>query len=350
MDFRRIRHFVHTVELGSLSKAAERLHIVQPALTQSIKRLEADLGVLLFTRSRRGMELTEAGRMFLKSAYGILNQYHRAKENISAIGSNPQGRVSVAMTASALHVLSVPLGSDLQANYPGIELNIEEGLAANIQHGFEAGWYDLVISYMVKPDDAVHIEDLIEEELFLTSPYRTGAVKSDIRFRDLRNYPLIMPHDQHGVGASVQQIARDMNVKLSAAHITGALHPTIQLVEAGFGNSLLPWCAIHDRVAKKSLVARRVVSPRIRHTVSMVYPAHRPLAQATITVMNVIRRAMLKVHNEGKWPGRILLAKKQPLAQIPAQPPGSIPATRSAKRAASRPLKPATLILPDADT
>lgn len=128
MDFRRIRHFAHISELRSLSRAAERLHIVQPTLTQSIQKLEAELGTTLFLHSWKGMELTESGHMFLKYAYGILNQYSSAKESISTIGENPKGQVSVAMLASALHVLSVPVCQD-------IELNLEEGLAANIQQG-----------------------------------------------------------------------------------------------------------------------------------------------------------------------------------------------------------------------
>lgn len=320
MDFRRIRHFVHTAELGSLSRAAERLHIVQPALSQSIKRLEEELDVLLFTRSRRGMELTEAGHMFLKSAYGILNQYNRAKENISAIGTHPKGLVSVAMTASALHVLSVPVCEQIREECPGIEINLEEGLAANIQQGFEAGWYDLVISNMTGAGDSIQIEDLIEEDLFLASPYKKSTSKADIPFEKLSGLDLILPQDQHGVGASIQETADRLGVDITAAQITGAMHPTLQLVEAGFGHSLLPWSSIYDRVEQKRLSARRVVKPGICHKVSVIYPTHRPLTQATIAVMNVLRHAVMRVHAEGRWPGKLLIADRK---QAAGKQPGS---------------------------
>lgn len=308
MDFRRIRHFVNIAELGNLSKAAERLHIVQPALSQSIKRLEEELGVSLFNRSRKGMELTEAGQLFLKSAYGILNQFNRAKENISAIGENPKGLVSVAMTAGALHVLTVPVARKLREQYPDIELNIEEGLAANIQQGFESGGYDLVISYMAKLDDSVHIENLIEEELYLTSPYKKSAVQSDIPFRQLHQYPLILPQDQHEVGGSIATTANELKVELNSTQVKGALHPTLQLVEAGFGHSLLPWSAIYDRVEQKKLSARKVKTPRVRHTMRMIYPSRRPLTQATMAVMTILRQSIKEVHIDGKWPGRLLFA------------------------------------------
>ena len=310
MNFRRISHFVHIAELGSVSKAATRLGIVQPALSQSIRLLEEDLGVVLFTRSRRGMDLTEAGRLFLESAYGILNQYSRAKENISAIGEDPRGRVSIAMTASALHVLTVPLCDLVRRRYAGIELTLEEGLAGDIHQRFEAGLYDLVITYLALTGDGVHSEDLIEEELFLASRYRSDAPGGDIAFRSLARSSLILPPDQHGLRSMVTGVADELGLAIRCAPLTAALHPTIELVEAGVGESLLPWAAIHDRVAAKRLSARRVVRPRLTHRVSMVYPSTRPLTQATRAVMAAIRDAVTTVNHQGQWPGKLLLGAR----------------------------------------
>jgi LysR family transcriptional regulator, nitrogen assimilation regulatory protein len=306
MEFRRLRHFVHVAELGSLSKAAERLHIVQPALSQSIKLMEDELGTMLFTRSRRGMELTEAGRLFLKSAYAILNQYNRAKEDISEIGSSPKGVVSVAMTASAMHALTVPICEDLLGRYPGIVLNIEEGLAANLQQSLEAGWYDLMVSYMTKADDSLHVEDLIEEDLFLVDAYCKGDRAAEIEFREISNFSLILPQSQHGVGGAIHATAAELGLTLDMARVTAAMHPTLQLVEAGYGQSLLPWTAIYDRVAEKRVTARKVVSPNIRHKVSMIYLASRPLTKATIAVMDILRSSVRQLHAEGIWPGRLV--------------------------------------------
>lgn len=308
MDFRKIQHFVHIAELGSLSKAADRLNIVQPALSQSIKRLEEELDTLLFTRSRRGMELTETGRIFLKHAYGILNQYNRAKESLLTKEDNPHGIVSIAMTASALEVLTVPLSQALIQRYPDIKLNIESGLAGNIQQGFEAGQYDLVLSHLVKPDASINIENLIEEDLFLTSSYDPNNLGADIAFKELDGVTLIIPQDHHGVAPDIDRYAKEKKIKPLSAQVTGALHPTLQLIEAGLGSSILPWSAIHQRVAQNRVSARKVTSPSLNHIVSMVYPTHRPLTPATIAVMELIRQAAKCVHNNGKWSGALLVA------------------------------------------
>lgn len=308
MDFRRIQHFVHIAELGTLSKAAERLNIVQPALSQSLKRLEDELGVLLYTRSRRGMELTESGHMFLKYAYGILNQFNRAKESLSATAETPRGQVSVAMTASVLQVLTVPVCEQLNNHYPDIRLNIEAGLAGNIQQGFEAGLYDLVLSYLARPDASIHMEALIEEDLFLTTPFDPSNEGADITFSELDGVPLIIPQDQHGVGPLIARYAKAQRIKITTAHVTGALHPTLQLIEARVGSSILPWSAIHERVAQNRISARKVIEPSLQNTVSMIYPTHRPLTPATIAVMELIRQAACRVHEQGKWAGKLLVS------------------------------------------
>ena len=316
MDFRKIQHFVHVAELGSLSRAAERLNIVQPALSQSIKRLEEELDTLLFTRSRRGMELTETGHIFLKHAYGILNQYNRAKESLLTTAESPRGVVSVAMTASASEVLTVPLSKKLIQSFPDINLNIESGLAGNIQQGFEAGKYDLVLSHLVQPSASIRIEPLIQEDLFLTLPFDEDNLGEDIQFKELDNMQLTIPQEHHGVAPEIARYAKEKNMKILSAQVAGALHPTLQLIEAGLGNSVLPWSAINERVAQNRLSARKVINPSLHHTVNMAYPAHRPLTPAAIAVMGLIRETAQLVHSKGKWSGVLLVSRKHLMPQM----------------------------------
>lgn len=305
MDFKRIRHFVTVAEARSLTKAAERLYIVQPALSQSIKKLEGEIGATLFVRSRRGMELTEAGTMFLKDAYGILNQFNRAKENVAAIGKKPTGLVSIAMTASMLNVLSTPICNLLRKSYPDIQLNLEEGLTGSIQQGFDAGWYDLVIIFDPEQSDSIHIEELIQEDLYLVTPYDKNSPK-EIYFSNLKDYPVIIPQAQDSIGHTLDTYAEQQQQVIRATNITAALHPALLLVEAGHGSTVLPWSAIYDRVQQRRLSARKITSPKLSRQVSMLYPTQRPLTQASIAVMEVVHQAVLQVHGDSHWHGKLL--------------------------------------------
>ena len=304
MDFKRITHFVAVAEAKSMTKAAHRLHIVQPALSQSIKRLEEEMGVLLFVRSRRGMELSEAGEVFIKSAYGILNQFHRAKEDVASLGANPGGLVSIAMTASTLNVLSVPVGNRVRAGYPGIQLNLEEGLTGNIRTGLEAGSYDFVISSGLEPEEGLHLEDLILEDLYFVAPY-TARRRGRMAFRQIRDRPLIIPRDQQAVANTLNRVSIREEFTLRTSRLSAALHPTLLLVEAGLGYSVMPWSAIYDRVAAKRLSAQRIHSPGLSSKVRLVHALHKPLSQASIAVMRIVRQAVRETHEQGQWHGAL---------------------------------------------
>lgn len=307
MDFRRIQHFVHTAELGSISRASERLNIVQPALSQSLRRLEEELGVELFLRSRRGTQLTEAGAIFLQHAYGILNQYNKAKESVSGIGQMPAGHVSMALTASALNVLARPLTELLTTQFPDITISLEEGLAADIQRGLDAGSYDLVVTYMIEPGPSLVSEPLIEEELFLAGAVGNDLPDRDLTLKDLADLPMIIPQDHHGVRTAIHDAASRIGVSIRPHQVRAALHPTLRLVEHGLGYSLIPWSAIFDRVEQNRIIGRRVSSPTLSQSVSMVHPAHKPLTPAIIAMMEAVRQSVILAHRMGNWRGKLAL-------------------------------------------
>lgn len=307
MNFRRIRQFIIVAELGSLSAAAQRLNMVQPALSQSIKKLEENIGKTLFRRSRKGMELNESGRLFLKHAYGIVNQYSRAREDLADLDETPRGQVSVAMVASALSVISVPLCRAVQERYPDIILNLDEGLAANIRHGFEAGWYDFLVSYSDEQHDGVEVEPLMDEELFLIASASSKLAQHNeaINFSELKHYELIVPQNQHGVTQLIDKHADMVGIKINRAQFAAPLHTTIQLIEMGLGYSVLPWSAIHRKVAEKRLIARNIVQPQIKRTVNLFYPASKPMTRASRVVSELIKKTMSNANADGTWPGMI---------------------------------------------
>lgn len=309
MDFKRLQHFVHCAEAGSISMAAERLHIVQPALSQSIQRLENELNVKLFERSRRGIKLTQSGEVFLHHAYSILNQYNRAKEAISTIDGAPAGAVSVAMTASALEVLTVPLNANVAKKFPKIELNLEEGLAGSILQGLDAGWFDLVVNYLLPASDSLIAQPVIKEEMFLVTAKKSSIdiVNQPIDFSELEGMPLILPKAHHGVLGALEPIARAKGFSITLSPHRGAFHQTIKLVEAGFGTSILPASAVQDRSKNGHLSIRPIINPTVTSTLYLAYPSRSQLTPATIAVMDVLRETIVQQSATGHWDGTLLL-------------------------------------------
>ena len=307
MSLRKLQHFIMVAEHKNLSYAAKQLNIVQPALSQSIKRLEKELGVLLFSRSRKGMELTTEGENFLQHAYGITNQYQQAKESLLAHNENPEGTVSIAITGSAARVLLKPVTHELVKNYPKIQMNIETGLAKNIQDGFNAGDYDLVITHLEQTGSNINVVPLIQEDLFYATKYTDSTPNQGVSIEDLFELPLILPRRRHGVAPVLQSLKDSYRSKIKIAQVRGGLVTTLQLIEWGFGASLLPWSSIYKLVEQKKISARRIKESDFVHIVSIVSPANRPIAPATKVVMDLVSTAAREAHENNHWLGKLLI-------------------------------------------
>lgn len=307
MELRQIHYFIAVAETMSLTRAVGRLHIAQPALSQNIKNLEAELGTQLFNRSRQGMALTDSGVIFLEHARGVILQVNRAKESIRNFDDNPSGTVSIATPASVANVLSVPLFQLLKKMYPAIELNLDEGLTGNIRQAFDMGLFDIILELNADESDTLSVEPLIKEDLYFISQYSEGKSNiTEIDFMDLSNYPIIMSQVRHSMGRTIMTYAQEHHLDLNIVSSNTALHPAIKLIEAGIGYGISPWSAIYEKHKQKLIDAKKIINPCMHRTVSMVSPSNRPRTIATLKVMELIRQVVKLVHSEDKWRGKLL--------------------------------------------
>ena len=135
MDIKQLRTFRSVAELGSLSKAADRLRTTQPGLSRQIKLLEQELGVQLFVRNGRGMLLTIAGRMLLDRTEGLVRQIEQVRDDIKSTGGNPAGRVVLGLVPTVSAVLAGRLAHRVLSQFPDISLGIVESTAATWSSG-----------------------------------------------------------------------------------------------------------------------------------------------------------------------------------------------------------------------
>jgi LysR family nitrogen assimilation transcriptional regulator len=132
LDYRKLRYFCTVANEGSLHKAAEKLHLSQPALTRAIQDLEAELDVRLFTRHARGVTLTGEGRVLLDHAHGLLLQADAARDAVRAAAAIPRGTVSIGVPPSLSVPLMVPLSTRTAATWPQVQLNMHERLMPDL--------------------------------------------------------------------------------------------------------------------------------------------------------------------------------------------------------------------------
>ncbi len=182
MDMRSLRYFVAVAETGHMTRAAEQLGIQQPPLSQQIKALERELGVLLFRRHPRGVALTDAGRLFQVEALRVLQDMAAMKQRMVRVANGQAGTLAVGFTSSAAAHRFMPQAlRAFRRDHPGVELQLREDNAAELTEALAAGRLHcgLLRVPVARPEGLV-FETLLREPVLVAMP-------SDHRFALARN-------------------------------------------------------------------------------------------------------------------------------------------------------------------
>ena len=129
MDLRALRYFVHVAEARSFSKAAVQLRIAQPALSRQIRKLEDEVGIALILRTRRQLELTDAGLLLLQRAHSLLRQAAQTADDVRAHGSRVQGTLTLGVSPTICEALVPRIARECATLHPELHLNFVEGFS-----------------------------------------------------------------------------------------------------------------------------------------------------------------------------------------------------------------------------
>ena len=143
MNLRQLQYFIEVSEIQSVTKAATRLNLAQPALTRHIRTLERDLGVQLFSRSGRGIALTNAGAVFRDRVKSILRDLDRARLEVQALSRSPGGRIDIGMPASLSQALTRVLVQRVGEQLPKVAVRVIDGWTGFIVEWLLLGRLDL---------------------------------------------------------------------------------------------------------------------------------------------------------------------------------------------------------------
>ena len=193
MELRQLRYFVRVVELGSISRAALDLQLVQSALSQQIARLEGELATRLLQRTSKGVTPTEAGLAFLGEAQLALRHVEQAGR--AARHSRLTGSVSVGLASSTCSVLGLPLIVAMRERHPNVRLHVIESLSGHLSNMLNARQIDLAILFDTDSARRWRVTPLLEEKLFLVRSAKLAGPSASkrLRVRQLADVPLIMP-------------------------------------------------------------------------------------------------------------------------------------------------------------
>ncbi|MBS0517199.1 MAG: LysR family transcriptional regulator [Proteobacteria bacterium] len=245
MELRHLRYFVAVAHEGHITRAAEKLNIQQPPLSQQIKALEREVDAALFVRHPRGVTLTDAGRSFLADAEAILAQAEQAKVRARRTARGETGRIAVGFTTSApFHPLVARAIREFRQKRPGISFVLEESSSGELVSGLRDERLDIAFirSGLVEPQ-GIDVHALLHEETVVAFPARHPLAKHPhLTLKDLAEETFILYRRPDGRGlydviiAACSAAGFSPHVDQEAPRIVS----TLNLVAAGLGITIVP--------------------------------------------------------------------------------------------------------------
>ena len=192
MEFKSVKFFIAVAECGNITRAAEQLGIVQPALTRQINQLEEEFGVRLFNRLPRGVQLTAAGREFLEHCRRIVDEIERARHEITAQGSQPRGVIALGSTTTLGRVLMPMVVGECLRELPEVSLKVLEARSVRLHEQLLTGALDMAILTNPVGSYQLSMQPLVSEPLCLVGrPEHMPRLKK-LMLADLAGMPLVI--------------------------------------------------------------------------------------------------------------------------------------------------------------
>ena len=312
MELRQLRYLVRVIELGSISRAALDLELVQSALSQQISRLESELSTRLLQRSSKGVTPTEAGLAFFREAQLVLRHAEQAVR--SAQESRLSGSVSVGMAPTTASVLGLPLLRAMRERYPDVRLHVVESLSGHLTGMLNARQLDLAILFDSQAGRRWSVMPLLEEKLFLIESRqseRVVAAKTAKRMSvaQLAGLPLILPTGSHGLRSTLESAFARAKCKPNVVAEIDSLAMLMDAVDSGFGCTVQPWAA----VGRYADAAQRFRLTEISDTLAQRATALCSLSDDELSPAGLAARVVLAdcardaVHS-GRWVGARLIS------------------------------------------
>lgn len=297
MDLKQLEYFRHVAELGSFTRAAAFLSVVQPALSRQVRQLETELGQNLFERNGRGVVLTDAGTRLLEHTRGILTQVGRARQDLEDQRKGDYGHFALGLPPSLGRSVTVPIVKAFARQLPNARLATVEGLSAYMLEWLSIGRVDCALVYNALASPSIDMQPLLVEQLYLIAPMpgrRARHERKSVTLAELADYPLIIPSRPHAMRMSVEHALAAVDAKINVAHEIECIPAIIDLVRQDLGYAVLPLNAVKSTQWSQEVLVKPILRPVLQTELSIATSAQRPksplLRKAVDIVREIVRR------------------------------------------------------------
>ncbi|EMP2573299.1 nitrogen assimilation transcriptional regulator NAC [Serratia marcescens] len=289
MNFRRLKYFVKIVDIGSLTQAAEVLHIAQPALSQQLATLEGELKQQLLIRTKRGVQPTEAGNILYAHAQTILRQCEQAQSAVNSAGQAMSGQVSLGLASgSTAAQLALPLLQTLRDQQPGILLSLHENGGAALAGQVANQTLDMAMVYGAKMPAGLHAIALMREDLYLVATRAVPHPGNSVELLDVTRLNLFLPREGDAVR---NQLEEAMALRKLAINVVGEIESSGALsaaIASGLGATVLPESVARAMIGPAKAWMARINAPTMSVPLSLCMSSQQALSAPALLVKDLL--------------------------------------------------------------
>jgi DNA-binding transcriptional LysR family regulator len=262
VEIRHLRYFIAVAEELHFGRAAQRLGMAQPPLSQQIRRLEEELGVQLLQRTKRRVQLTGPGRAFLEEARKTVAQMSRAAEVAQRASRGEVGRLAIGFLGAATYSLLPAILKVFRSRFPGVEIELNELKSSELIQSLHQGRIHVGLVRMPVNDEVLAVEPILQERLVVALPEQHPlARKPRIAFAELADEAFLAPPRQLATSFHDQltELARQAGFNLRLGAEASQLQTILSLVAAGMGVTLVPESV--TQMGSRGVVFKRLPDP-----------------------------------------------------------------------------------------
>jgi LysR family transcriptional regulator, hydrogen peroxide-inducible genes activator len=248
MEIHQLRYFVAVADEGSFSRAAAKVRVAQPSLSQQIRKLEAEVGQPLFDRLPRSVVLTEAGRCLIDYARQILASIGDARRSVDELKDEVSGRLAVGAIPTIAPYILPELVGKFQKHYPEVSLEIVEDVTDGITRRVEAGELDVALASTSQQSPTLRRESVGNEPLLALVPEgHPLAKKALVELDDLKSQRFLLLHEMHCLSQQVHHLLESRRLRPEIALAGSQLGTIANMVAAEIGVSIVPQMMVKHR-------------------------------------------------------------------------------------------------------
>lgn len=295
VSLRQVSAFLAVAEAGSFTRAAERLKVAQPALSQSVRDLEATLGLRLFDRTTRRVELTAAGLEFRDATSKIVGDLDYAVRNARDLAGRRRGRVAVAAPPLLAAAVLPQAIAAFAAAFPEVTVAVIDAPTDAIVELVRSGGADCGVGTFSASETGIERTPLARDRLLLfCRPDHPLAARAQIAWRDLDGAPLVTLTRDSAIRRLVEIGYESAQIALTPAFEVRQIATALALARAGLGVAALPSYA-HAEAPARKLVARPIGAPEIGRDIVMIHASGRSASPAVAAFTPILRKVVRRL-------------------------------------------------------